>query len=144
MNADVTLDLDKNISQVEQQSLLNKPNNNVKKVIKDVAAAMETSAAGIALMISQPQGSLLQFAGSDVVVSSLKNMMKKIPGANAKMLSFPALITLIVISYLMDPTRLSTNIFGGLLAKDLSKSVKDLMKGQPFTEAATEGLPVRS
>lgn len=105
-----------------------------KKIAQDVGVALGASTIGAWLMATASRGSLLQLAGSDVVISSLKTMLKKIPHANAKVLLFPALSILAAGTYFADPTRLSTDIFLGLLAKVFSKEVKDWTKGKELKE----------
>lgn len=113
-----------------------------KKAIKDIAIGIGISAVGTTFMVLSPSGSLLQLTGSDIIVSATKtNIIKKVPHVNAVLFSFPAFAALTGISYFIDPTKISTAIFGGLLAKEISKVFKNLMKGQPVQEACTEGLP---
>jgi hypothetical protein len=110
-------------------------------LLKDVAIGCLVVIIGIAMMLLSPGGSLLYLGGSDICVSATKTLLKKIPALNPIVVLYPLLITLSVITYFTDASKASFNIFSGLLAKSWTKSLKNLVKGQPFMEILMGGLP---
>eukprot|EP01122_Echinamoeba_exundans_P014471 TRINITY_DN656_c0_g1_i1.p1 TRINITY_DN656_c0_g1~~TRINITY_DN656_c0_g1_i1.p1 ORF type:complete len:483 (-),score=50.93 TRINITY_DN656_c0_g1_i1:28-1476(-) len=110
-------------------------------LIKDVAIGGLVVIIGIIMMLLSPAGSLLYLGGSDICVSATKTLLKKIPVLNPVVVLYPILITLSVITYFADASKASFNIFSGLLAKSWTKSLKNLVKGQPLADLCIGGLP---
>jgi len=145
-NQDFVLEIGNNDTKNERIPISEKKEKSstdrAKKLAKKLVPGTFTVAIGTSMILTSSPGALTQLTGSDVVVSGLKgNIIKTIPHAKAILISIPVLTAVTAVTYFIDKTGIAPSIFGGILAKAVEKTIKNLTKGQPIKEALTDDLP---